>query len=802
LCIVALLLVALYFCWPTIFSGKYLVGGDTIQWRATAQSMIEHREATGEEPLWATNVFGGMPGVMISQPPRVFQIDHLPAWLRLISWPFSHAIVLLLGAYALVCYLTKEKILGLFAACAYGLTTYLPVILVAGHNTKYIALAYAPWMLLSFVYVLRRPGILASLLFAVAVAVSLRAGHVQIPYYVGMICLVWWIGALVWAIKNAKLKEFGWTTLWLALGTLLALLMVAQAYWPTYEYKAYTIRGMASGGGEGALGWGYAMNWSQGWSELATLLIADAFGGSGQLYWGPKPFTGGPHYVGGVVLLLAGLAVWRLRTWAVGALAIAAGLMTLFSLGSNFESLSRVMFAYFPFFDAFRAPETWLIAVALALAVLAALGLGYVTSPELTPRAEAGKTRAVYVALGCMVGLLLLLYVGKDSLFSFERSGEREQVRAMVAQQIQRPASDSEVIRAADGLFDEQLVKPRKEAWNGDAQRTLLFVFLAAVGLILFRRKKIPAWTLQWLLAILLLFDLGGVARRYFSEDHLSIRRDAASRVPTYDVDRFLLDKKEEKGGAGNFRVLSTEVADPARDGRPSFHHESLGGYSGAKLRLYQDFLEHILLGPTTGQLNGNALDMMNARYVISRTQIPGMEVVYRGNQLMVLENPDALPRATVIGEVEVISSAEDTWARLLDPSFDPSVAAILDAPLDTDTDIVPIDSGSIARVTMDRYGPREMALTVETDQPRLLLLSEIYYPVGWHAMVSGETAPIYRTNYLLRAVPVPAGIHEVVLRFDPISHTVGNWISIIATLLAYLSIFVLVGYTWYRRRQ
>ena len=156
-CVAALLILALVFYGPALFSGKDLVGGDTRQWRATAESMLDYRQTTGEEPLWANNVFAGMPGFVISPPPKMPQVDIVPNWVRRIAWPASHFVFLLTGAYALIWFLCRDKLSALLAACAFGLTTYLPVILVAGHNTKFISLCYAPWLLLAFAYTLRRP---------------------------------------------------------------------------------------------------------------------------------------------------------------------------------------------------------------------------------------------------------------------------------------------------------------------------------------------------------------------------------------------------------------------------------------------------------------------------------------------------------------------------------------------------------------------------------------------------------------------------------------------------------------------
>ncbi len=806
LCLTALVLVAAYFCWPTLFSGLHLVGSDTVQWRATAESMLQHREETGEEPLWATNVFGGMPGLVIVQPAKVMQIDHLFGWLRLLSWPMSHVLALLAGTYCLVWYVTKDKLLGLFAACAYGLTTYLPVILVAGHNTKYVALAYAPWLLLAFIHTMRRPGLLSGLLFAVAASVSLRAGHVQISYYVGIVGLVWWLVALVSAARGRAWRPFVRSTLWLLGGLVIGLLMVTQTYWPTLEYKAFTIRGMASGGGAGALSWDYAMAWSQGWSELLTLFIADAFGGGGAQYWGPKSFTGGPHYVGGIVLALAILAVWKVRTRAVAALGIGAVLMTLFALGSNFRDLNRLMHAHFPLFDSFRVPETWLIAVVLALAVLAAIGLRYLIRAERgkAEKEEARRFGAVFVVFGALASVVLLLLIAKGAFFNFERPGEQEQYQMAIAQQAQRAPNDPEVERAAVRYVQTQLTEPREAAFSRDARRTLLMLLLAGGGVVLLRRRKISVWALQALLITLTVVDLGGVARRYFNESHLSQRSGAEARVETLrrgmiDVDQFLLNKKAEAGGMGSFRVLSLERADQTKNGLPSFYHESLGGYSGAKLRLYQDFLENILFDQATRGISANALDIMNTRYVIAAQPLAGTQLAFQGSQFMVLENPDALPRAALIGQYEVIADPEAAWRRMQDPSFDPRSTVILaESPTEP---VAPVDSGSVAHVALERYGPREIVLSIQTDAPRLLLLSEVYYPAGWKATVDGAEATIYRADYLLRAVHVPAGSQEVVFRFDPNSYVVGRWISVTSTTLVYLAILLLGLHAWRRRR-
>lgn len=798
ICIALLIAVSLGFFAPIHFTDLTLIGGDTVEWRAMAEYMIEYREETGKEPLWAPNAFSGMPGYFISPKTIVPQVDDVFTALRSFLWPSSHLIVLLIGTYLLVVFLTRNKLSGVLAAIAYGFTTYLPVILVAGHNSKYIALAYAPWLVLSFAYALRRPGLLAGLLFAAALALNLRAGHIQPTYYISFLLGVWWIVEGVKALRSGEAAQFARTTGWLALGSVLGLMMIAQPYLSQAESKAYTIRGAASGGEAGGLDWEYAMNWSQGVVELLTLLIADAFGGAAA-YWGPKPFTGGPHYVGGIVILLAGIALWRFRSTTVLVFGIGTLLMVLFSLGSNLPIVNRPMYELFPLFNALRAPETWLSTAAFALAVLAALGLWYLIRPEDSPAAEATKTRSLYIASGVLIGFVLLLLVMRTVFFDFSRPDEYQRLEQQLLAQQPELSADDPRVRAAIQQHLSQVEDQRESMFADDALRTLLFLIFGAGLLVLLRRGKLSAPVVQAGLALLVLLDLWGIGRRYLNEDRLVPESGLEQRIATYDYDRFLLEKQEEAGGMGHFRVLAYEGANPMMNARPSYYYESLGGYTGAKLRVYQDYIDHILF--EAGRPNENALDLMNARFVVAPVALPGLEPVYQDPQtgMLVLENTDALPRAFFVQDVEVIAEPEEIWARLRDPAFDPAQTALLMNPLDLSSSRS--DTVTAAEVTLESYSPREIVWSTATDQPRLLVASEVYYPAGWNAYIDGEPTEILQVDYLLRGVVVPAGEHRVEMRFEPSSHRTGVILSAIGTILVYGGIVVVLGLAYRRSR-
>ena len=826
-----LLIAALWFTAPATFGGRTLVGGDVVQWRGAAQGMIEYERSTDVEALWAPNVFAGMPGFLIRYPLKAMGIDTLPRLLREAGmWPLAHLLVLFGGTYALAFFLTRSKLAAALGALGFGLTTYIPLILVSGHNTKFVALAYAPWLLLAFAAVLYRPGeapklrsVLLALLFAIAVAVNLRAGHVQITYYVAFLAGVWWLVEAVSAVRLGRAKAFAVGTAILVAGALIGLAMAAQPYLATWTYKAYTVRGAGAGGG---MAWDRAMAWSQGISELFTLVVAGAYGGGGQTYWGAKPFTAGPHYVGVIVALLALFGVLGVRRRAATGLAIGAALMTVFALGENMALVNRPMFEFFPLFDSFRAPETWLVIVALALAVLAAYGVYWVVRREATSEAEDRKTRWIYLGLGVSAALLALVWAVGPSLSSLSRPDERVGIEQALAQQAQVSADDPRLGQAVDDIVTG-LREERAAALRGDALRSLLFLALAGALLAAYRREKIPAWAMQGGLALLVLVDLGGVARRYFNDDSpsLVLHDDPSTAVPRYEFDTFVQERMSEAGGPGSFRVLPFVPAlglTPTRDGRSAYFHESIGGYHGAKLALFEEFSDRLLYTGPTG-ISDRALDLLSVRYVIAQGALPGMPAVFQDQQngALVLENTDAMPRAFLVDSVHVVADDDELVARMTDPSFDPRTTAFLSQPVGEEVDVefyngpaslpqtvvardsaaapVPPADDTTTAVRLQRFTPREIVYQVRTDRPRFMVFSEVYYPDGWTARVDDGLAPILRADFLFRAVPVPAGRHLVTMRFDPPAHRIGVQVSVITSLIVYLSAIAIAGLIWYR---
>ncbi|WP_263785476.1 YfhO family protein [Salinibacter grassmerensis] len=807
-CLGILLVVALAFYAPAVFEGKNIQGTDSITFRANAQVTVEHHQKTGEWARWAPNVFSGTP--YINEQISVLQLDDVVNLVRGAVWPVSFLFLLMAGVYLLVFYLTRNHLSGLLSGLAFGFTTYIPIIIGVGHGTKFVALAYAPYVVLAFVYTLRNPSLLGGGLFAGALALQLRANHPQIVFYTGMLLLLWWIVEAIGAWRENRVPELATSTGWLALGTVLSLAMAAEPYLARYQYKQYSVRGAAAAvnGGEaggGGMGWTAAMRWSHGPKELFTFVVADAFGGGGQTYWGPKTFTEGPHYVGGVVMALAGLAVWRVRTWLVWGLGFGVLGTALFALGKYAAWLNWPMFQYFPFFDAFRAPEMWLSVTALTLVVLAGIGLDYALRREERQgrrmQSSDPRQRPLLIAFGAVFGTVALVWLAPNTFFDFEKPNEQQRIRQALLRQNPNVSPQNPRVQKAVQQQMQKLKTQRRDAFTTDTQRTMLFLVLAAGVLVLYRRETLPAWGAGLVIVAIVGIDLWGVDARYMGDERYS-SQDVRQSIPTYQFDQFIKKKQQQAGGLGHFRVLSLVEGDPTSKARPSYHYENVGGYHGAKLQRYQHYLDHILQVNGSGPPNENALDLMNTRYIVARQQMPGTEVAYRSPKsgVLVLENNDALPRGFLVGQTEVVDAPKQTWSRLRSPSFNPRQTALLPAPLDQP--VRPIDSNSTAEVVVENYEPEEIRWTVETNAPRFFVASEVYYPAGWNAYLDGEQVPIQRTNYLLRGVHVPEGEHTLEMRFEPKADRYGTRIAWASTIFVYGGVFALVGLRVRRQRR
>ncbi len=760
--------------------GQQYMGHDVIQWRAGAESLIEHRETYDEVAHWAANMFSGMPATTISHPPQIWNIDMMINRGLGFIYPAVEFWVLFGGAYLMFLLLGFKPLTAVFGSLVIGFSTYIPIIIGAGHNAKFLAYIYIPWIYVGYLLMTRSKinRWLAFFAFGLALTLHLRAYHPQVTYFFLFPLGTLFIYDFVQAWKAERIKPFLTHTGWLSGAAVIALLITVQLYWSTAEYSQYSMRGGSEVAETTALSQDYAFAWSQGIGELLTLAIPNSYGGSStDAYWGPKSFTSGPHYMGALVVLFFIIGVIKSRhklKWVF----LGPGIATmLFSLGENFMLLNNTMFSFFPLFDKFRVPEMWLMIAVFCFAVVSVMGLGWITDQFNQHRKKQTDSwkRAVYIS-GAAGALIVL--IGFSAL-SFEKQGERQQFAQQFAQQNQIPADDPSVARSVNNYINNQLIPERQEMARGDTLR-FGFFFIAGLGLIWFAgNRKISPSVAVGSFCILLAFDLIQVDNRYLSEGSLvdgSVDREQVIERQERELDRVIRNNVYQTEG-WSYRTLPL-LDSPFNNAVPAYFYPSVGGYSGAKLGYYQDLIDEAIFSGPAG-INIGVLNMLNVKYLTAQgqVQIPGFETIHTDQQGSVIENQTVLPKAWFVDRVEVLNSQPDVLRRISE-DFDAGLVAFVTEEPGLQAEA---DPGSTVSIT--QYNANRITMEISRSAPGFLVLGEIWYPPGWTATLNDEEIDIVRTNYVLRGFEIPAGEHELEMVLDPVWYSAGNWLARIGTV-------------------
>jgi hypothetical protein len=774
ICLVILLLLPT-FLFPDVFWGdSRFIAHDTIQWRASAESIIAERNVTGDEPLWATNQFSGMPAYLVSYQKSVPNIDNILT-LPETWYPVSFFWVLLLGMYLFLIKLGFRPASSLLGTILVGFSTYLPIIVGAGHNSKFVALSFIPWVMLGYA-MLRdedRNKWFAAFVFTGSFILQLRAGHPQITYYFMWLLGIWFLYDAAQAWKQGRIKPFSRVASLVILSGVVTLIANAQPYWSIYEYSPFSIRGGGGADSPGGAGLDmeYAFRWSQGFGELFTLFLPNAFGGSAA-YWGPKSGTSGPHYFGAITMVFLLLGLWK-SDFKLKWVFFGAGAITvLFSLGENFMALNTFMFNYFPLFNKFRAPETWLVVAGFCFPVVAVAGIEYVAKKTAEIKKSDWLPAMIPVVIIAVVSAL-----GSGNILSFEKPGQADQFIEQLASSSQLSPSDSRVQQQVREFIENNLKPERKALAEKDGLRFLIIVTLAVAILIGLAFRKIGAGPAVLILVLIAGYDAITVGQRYSNDNSMVPKNFDAQR--TIEQTRRPIDTWLANNVTSNepwlYRVFPLSE-NPFNNAIPSYFYPSLGGYSGARMAIYDDIMSRSIFVGDFG-LNIGLMNMLNTKYLTygPGLALPGFEPVHESDGVVVYENTSVLPKAWFVDRAEVVLTKENALARINQFTFDPSREAVVEYER-----LLPeLVSDSTANAVVTTYSARQIDVQVSrTNGSGLLVLGELYYPQGWVATIDGEPVEILKTNFAIRGVMVPEGSHTVSFSFVPKSHTTGTTIA------------------------
>ena len=794
---------------PIMFDGKTLAQHDITQFQGGAHEAQEYAKAMGKEALWTNSMFSGMPTYLISLHFPGDWSGYLQKAMTLgLPAVVANLFLALLCGYILLVALGVRPLIAVAGAVALGFSSYNLAILAAGHNTKSLALAYAPLVLGGLLVTYRRDKWLGAVLFAVGLTLNVHVNHLQITYYLLLLVAIFGIIELVSAVRAGHLPEFAKRTALLALGAALAVGVSFGRLYTTAEYSKYSNRGpselksaapTAPGQAPAAnaedassgVDRDYAFQYSYGVGETITLLIPNFYGGASSMplgtdsnlakaglpqeylgsmptYWGQQSYTAGPVYMGAVVcfLFILGLFVVEKRTryWLLAGTVLSI----LLAWGKNFETFNYLIFELLPGYNKFRAVSMALVIAQLAMPILGALALSRILRPRpaavpmlpgikapLSAEASALLPKVLYAG-AIAAGLCVLAYLAS---FSFDFA-------APVDGELTKQGFTPQLLGA--------LRADRADLLRNDVWRGLLFIG-AALGVLYShlkgQLKVVPAAAIM---VVLVLVDLWGVDKRYLGDNKFQ-RETIAEEFQPSPADQLILQDKDL-----SYRVLN--VQNPFNEAQTSYFHKSIGGYHGAKLRRYQDLIERQI-----SNNNQQVLNMLNMRYLITGDA-----------KQPVQRNPGALGNAWFVSQVQPVANPDAEMAAL--STLSPATEAVVDASKFPQQKAATYDIAG-STIALTNYSPDELKYRYNATQAGLVVFSEIYYADGWQAFIDGKPVPHIRANYVLRALQVPAGAHTIEFKFEPKSYAVGNAVSLVASI-ALLLVLVGTGVYVARRRE
>ena len=783
---------AFAYFFPADIEGRILYRHDASAGRGAGQESVEYLQKTGERSRWTNALFGGMPTYQMA--PSYKSTDKLGSMIKIyhLFLPENvwYVFAYLLGFYILLRAFDFRQHLAALGSIIWAFSTYFLIIIAAGHIWKVWALAYLPPLIAGLVLAYRGKYLWGFLLTAIFTAFEINANHVQMTYYYLFIILAMVIAWLVDAIRNKQYVHFAKATGVSIAGAAIGVCINLSTIYHTWQYGQESMRGKSelvkknsANQTNSGLERDYITQWSYGIDETWTLLVPNTKGGAsvpmseskiamekadpnyesiyqqiGQ-YWGEQPGTSGPVYVGAFVMMLFILGLFIVKGPMKWALLAATILSILLSWGRNFMGFTDFFLDYVPMYSKFRTVASILVIAEFTIPLLAMMALKkFLDEPELM------KPRMKFVGISFLLtGGIALLFSMMPSLFfdSFISSSEMRALSTLPQEHIAPLTSN--------------LIEMRKAVFTSDAMRSF------------------------YIILVLCLVDLWTVNKRYLNDDMFVPQSEREAPQQMSQTDELIL-----RDTTLDYRVLNL-ASNTFNENETSYYHKSIGGYHAAKLRRYQEMIEQYIspemqatmnavaeAGGDMTQVKGDSicpvLNMLNTRYFIFPLQ---------GGQTVPLQNPYAFGNAWFVDKVSYAKNANEEILAV--GKINLRHEAVADEKFKAQLgDGVAQDT--LSMVTIKTYEPNQLTYDVNSGKGGVVVFSEIYYP-GWTATIDGEPAELGRVDYILRALNVKPGKHEVVLSFFPKSVDTTETIA----YLAYgILILVLAGAAFmaYRRRQ
>ena len=805
--LVVLLLLSVIYANPVIM-GKQLLQHDIVQYKGGAKELLDYRANNNQETYWSDAMFGGMPTYQSGAQFRGDFIKKVDEVLNFLPKPANFIFLLFAGFFLLGKVVTRNWKYALLGATFFGLSTYFYIIIAAGHNGKVATLVYfAPLLAGILLVYIRKKYILGFIVTALFMGLQIAANHPQMTYYLFLALGFLFLSELIRAaLGKTEWKHFLISSGVLGFAMILGVGMNSQRILANSEYVKETVRGKQilkskhnASDSEG-MNKEEILNWSYGKLETLNLFIPRLMGGAsdekgsdemmkkvqelvqenvtsqqeydqiskgfgGSLtYWGDQPGTSGPAYQGAVVIFLAILGFFlgwkKYRYWILGA----SVLSILLAWGNHFMPLSDLFIKYVPMYDKFRAPSSILVVVELLFPLIGIIGLyRFFNDDELT---EEYKQKNLINVSAVVMGITFLLVLFGKSLLGF--------------------ATENEKAYLPPYLLD-YFVEERFTMFRIDAIKAIIYVLITALVMYFGLKKKISQNIVLVVIGLVSLFDLWSVDKRYLNNDNFvdkafaetpfisenseylagkagdnELLNDLISRTNMNKVLETITEKDKT-----HYRIFNTLLG-TFGETNTSYYKASVGGYHAVKLRRYDDLINRYF-SPGDQVKTPRILNMLNAKYwVVGDLQNP-----------KVIPNTIANGNAWFVSDVKFVKTPNEELEEI--GTIDTKKIAVINAEDQKYFEGKTLAADSTAFLDLTKYQANELEFKTQSKTPQLAVFSEIYYPKGWKMLIDEQEVPYLKADYLLRAVYVPAGNHQVRMVFEPAVIEKGKLISLIA---------------------
>lgn len=824
--IIAFIVLAFLYSTP-VFTGKQLFQHDIVQYRGGAKELIDYRADTGKETYWSDSMFGGMPTYQMGSRFTGDIIKNIDSALNFFPRPVNYIFMLFAGFFLLGMVAVRNWKYALLGATFFGLSTYFYIAIAAGHNGKINTIEYfAPLLAGILLVYIRKQYIWGFIVTTLFMGLQIAANHPQMTYYLFLALGFLFLSELIRAIqKKTPMKHFLISSGIIAASCMIGVGMNSQRIMANSEYVKETVRGKqiltndSHTGGNSGMDKESMLMWSYGKLETLNLFIPRLMGGGSQepegkemmnrvqelvqenvgsqaemdriskgfgslTYWGDQPGTSGPAYQGAIVCFLALLGfffAWKkYRYWILG-----ATVLTIFlAWGSNFMALSDFFIDFVPFYNKFRAPSSILVVVELLFPLIAIIGLyRFFKDNELTT--EYKQKILLYVGGGTLGFVLILLIFGK-SLLGFHTENEKTYLPPFLL---------------------DYLTEERFKLFRIDALKAFIYVAIAAGVLFMVLKQKLNQNIALVIIGVVSLFDLWTVNKRYLNDDNYVDKIFAENPFQTESSDLMAekvqgnpnlepilanvnvnktLETIAEKDKT-HYRVFNN-ILGTFSETNTSYFKSSIGGYHAVKLRRYDDVINEYFQIMDSVKVP-NILNLLNAKYLV----LGGPE------QPQAIPNPKANGNAWFVSDLKFVDSPNQEIKSI--GVIDSKKTAVIASSDKKYFDGKVVQPDATAFINLTKYQPNELEFKSQSKTPQLAVFSEIYYPHGWKFFIDEKEVPYIKADYLLRAVHVPAGNHNIRMVFEPEVIEKGKWISLIC-----FGLFILLSgagiYFMYRKRD